>query len=275
MRIAKFYTQVRKNLRQSLEAFYDDVASFVYKASKLTHRAVIPIVGICTMNEFIAIISKEVNGYNLLDYINIHRGTIDSKKKIEWILELIDAMVYLNQKGYSHGSLKPSNVLIDKSRQNLCITNHIVRSLNTALNEPITLCQTAENIQWICPECIDQRKCSIKPEKVDVYAIGLIAWYLINEDYPIGDVLDLEYTRELIKSEGHLATFLNDADFLPLEVTTTIGECLRFDPDTRLTLQDLQKRFKQIQKNHGAKKYTIRNRYHISIKHYDNTSLTY
>ena len=111
--------------------------------------------------------------YFAMTYLNDAQTIVEAAKqantsqKIQYILELLQALAYLHRRGILHRDIKPENVLV---------SNNIVRVLDFGL--AIAKEEARESVgSWLymAPEVLLEEPAT---EVADLYAVGVLAFYL-------------------------------------------------------------------------------------------------
>lgn len=112
----------------------------------------------------------------------LHAGRDTSpQRKLEMLLQLLQALVYLHRRGVLHRDLKPSNILVP-----LVDGEPVVKLLDFGLAQERTDKPTAEDMAvgtlfYMSPEVLSG---GIYTEASDMYGVGLIAYELFAGRYP-------------------------------------------------------------------------------------------
>ncbi|MBX3085897.1 MAG: protein kinase [Anaerolineae bacterium] len=107
--------------------------------------------------------------------------------KVQMLVELLQALIYLHRHHIIHADLKPSNVLVDRE-------NH-VRVLDFGLSVQASYARaTSGSIPYMAPEVLQGEPIT---EAADLYAFGLIAYECFTGSYPF-DFLDQQFLIDQI-----------------------------------------------------------------------------
>lgn len=151
---------------------------------------------------------------NLLDAAK----KLDNKGKATLLVDMLQALAYLHQRGIIHRDLKPGNVLVDGSG-----TTHVL-DFGLAINQA-TSGEIAGTLNYIAPEILDGESAS---EASDLYSVGVMAYEMYAGQHPF-NVDDYEH---LIQEIMYDAPDLSALDDLPL-LKAVIERLLKKSADMR------------------------------------------
>ena len=111
----------------------------------------------------------------------------DTQRKIKYLVQIVQALVYLHQRGVLHRDLKPGNVIIDDKDNVKLLDFGLAKFIGTSEYNQEDVSGT---LLYMAPELFMGQSASIQS---DLYAIGVIAFELFAENYPFAgkNVLDL------------------------------------------------------------------------------------
>jgi hypothetical protein len=115
---------------------------------------------------------------------------IPMEDKVQLIIQMLQALVYLHRRGILHRDLKPTNALVSQGQ--LKLLDFGLSVITTRTREHLTE-TTAGTIAYIAPEIFQGEPYS---QASDLYAVGVIAFQLLTGQYPY--------------NESNMATMLHD-----------------------------------------------------------------
>jgi eukaryotic-like serine/threonine-protein kinase len=148
----------------------------------------------------------------------------DSRGKVDLLIQMLQAIIYLHHHGILHRDLKPTNVLVTQSGQ--------VKVLDFGLAVKAGEYQEqAGTVHYMAPEVVSGTGAV---EASDLYAVGVIAYEMFTGSCPF-DAANLRALAEKIMSaEPDMAWFANHLDDLVLgELTTVVARLLEKQPEDR------------------------------------------
>jgi len=172
----------------------------------------------------------------------IRHGSITDRLMVEFLCDLIDAMVYLHHdKKVVHGDIKPDNIFVhDDERQQrpFLVLGDI--GLAKQLNRSASLVSAAGAVAYRAPEaCIDAAKCS---QASDIYSVSLVAVELVtgrcvysecNGDVAMATALVAEATARLSST----LEFCGDSWLSSEAAEMLLGVCTVQDPTARTSFR--------------------------------------
>ncbi|KAM0675367.1 hypothetical protein GVAV_001193 [Gurleya vavrai] len=186
-----------------------------------------------------------LNGFNLQREWyerHVHKNkpmTFDEIKKI--MLQIINGLMNLHKQNIYHVDLKPENIILTNEKvflidfgcsviceENLCVASEFYRKGTPGYNPPET-----SKIQNI-----DQ---PIVPEKVDVWAAGVVLYYLFTGNIP--------FKGNLINNRNHLKNVLELSfckEKLPENVVKICEKIFVFDILKRLCLSEMKREIENM-----------------------------
>jgi len=211
--------------------YNDHVRSrFIDEARKLyvlNHPQVIRVNEIIEEDDMVAFVMEYINGKTIKEYID-SKDNISTIEIVELYNQMLDALIYIQQKKIIHRDLKPSNFMITKEGVIKLLDFGISKS-NERNNSDYT--GTSVNAQmgtpmYMSPEQIDDS--SSVTNQSDIYSVGVVLWCMVTGKKPY--------------NESTLSTFqiFNKVVNEPLEPTNSI-----FQPIIdKCTEKKLLKRYK-------------------------------
>lgn len=123
----------------------------------------------------------------------MERGAMTPDMKSKTIFGIACAMMHIHSHGAIHRYVKPSNILFDKNYEPKLVDFNYAKIVL-----PDVITQTnINNDPWLCaPEMIiDPTKYD---EKIDVFAFGMIAYYILTGTKPYNDIKGIHQINEAI-----------------------------------------------------------------------------
>ncbi|EAS02451.2 Serine/Threonine kinase domain protein (macronuclear) [Tetrahymena thermophila SB210] len=152
--------------------------------------------------------------------------------------EIITAVEYLHSEGICHRDLKPDNILISNDLQNIKIIDFEIskrfkyfRQNKTGVLKVCEMWTRTGTLDFQSPEMFESAGYT---EAVDIWAIGVIAYYLLTGRLPF----DQEYISdkiEFIRNAQYNQDYIKDLDDISKDF---IRRMLRKDPAERLTASE-------------------------------------
>lgn len=148
-----------------------------------------------------------VEGRPLGDHVLFER--LDTKRKLELLARICDAVEHAHQKGVIHRDLKPANILVDRAGQPKVLDFGVARLVDGDLEARHTL-QTAAGemvgtLAYMSPEQVRGDSADVDTRS-DVYALGVIGYEMLAQRMPydllgksLTEVADAICTREALQ----------------------------------------------------------------------------
>ncbi|MGJ3238565.1 MAG: serine/threonine-protein kinase PknK [Anaerolineae bacterium] len=130
-------------------------------------------------------------------------------RKIELIIQMIEAIDYLHRRGIIHRDLKPENVIINDGQVKV-LDFGVARLQNQTVNEPKDI--VVGTLAFMAPEILQEEHDDSLARLSDVYAAGLIAYEVLTDIFPYD-------TSNISKLIQQIVTHIPDAK--PLDMLET------------------------------------------------------
>lgn len=206
-------------------------ASLIQRLSKeieilkqLKHTNIIALLNYSITDKHIYLVMDFCNGGTVGDKIG--KLTTESQVK-EVVKQIIDGMLYLQNKNILHRDIKPANILFT--------TENIVKIIDFGFSSDLkdsdmysTICGTP---MYMSPELL---KCESYNKKTDLWSLGVITYELIHHKNPFGNPRNISQLLESIKKKN----FYYKSSISP-SCRNFITSLLQEVPDLRPDLYDL------------------------------------
>ncbi|KAL1378096.1 hypothetical protein pipiens_004050 [Culex pipiens pipiens] len=156
---------------------------------ELRHENLIPFVGASVDHGAVAILSNYCARGSLVDVLSNKDLTLDHMFVSSLVSDIVKGLIYLHDSDIgSHGSLRPSKVLID-SRWVAQIADFGLHEFKSSQEEPAKFERELRRSLWKAPEILRNPNTPTKgTQKGDVYSFGLILYEIIGRKGPWGGI---------------------------------------------------------------------------------------
>ncbi|MFF2889242.1 serine/threonine-protein kinase [Paenibacillus sp. NPDC057967] len=180
----KFFSPIFANEdERNLERFFRE-AQILFR---LNHQSIIKVydVGLIGSKPFIRM--ELFEGKNLNQVLKDH-GRFPINRSIDLMIELADALSHAHEIGIVHRDIRPSNIMIARTRQVRVIDFGLGIYLENELTSRLT--RSGHNIaggHFTAPELISNPK--LIDLRTDIYSLGAVWYHLITGNVPAGSKL--------------------------------------------------------------------------------------
>lgn len=200
-------------------SFHQEIHNFM----QFEHPNILRIVNYFNEGNKFFIISEDCVHGNVKEYLD--QTNISTTERIEFCTDLIRGLNYLHSKGITRNHLKLENILVDKSCK--------VKIADYGL--PYFIDESDEKFggpkYFLAPEVL--QKLNVNTFKADVWALGIILYYVAYKELPFGDEeLWNDFTQYGLARIPH---------FISEEFMRTLKLALQVNPEKRPTPQELFK----------------------------------
>ncbi|CAG5094518.1 Oidioi.mRNA.OKI2018_I69.XSR.g13632.t1.cds [Oikopleura dioica] len=222
----------------------DDFLKEMAVMKKLRHRNLLPLIGVVSRDKPYLLITEFMNQGSLLDFIkNANPITINHSVQLRIVLQICDAMKYLERENFIHRDLAARNCLV---KADDCSDQPLVKVADFGLSrlvDPDEIYTASQGkkfpIKWTAPEGISHKRFSVKS---DVWSFGVLFWEVSSyglQPYPGIDIANVFSMLENGKR-------LDQPDNCPRDSYDLMKKCWLWEPDHRPSFSSLYERLLQL-----------------------------
>lgn len=228
-----------KTLKEEMMHLEDE---FLYEAElmkNMRHPNLVQLLGVCTQEAPIYIITEFMTKGNLLDYLrNCDHDQINGFVLMYMATQICSAMSYLESRNYIHRDLAARNCLVSD--------NHLVKVADFGLTRHVKSDEiyTAHvgakfPIKWTAPEGLAYNKFT---SKSDVWSFGVLLWEIATygmTPYPGVELSEVFYTI----NSGHR---MGRPTGCPEPIHQLMQQCWSWEPADRPAFWELHERLQSL-----------------------------
>jgi serine/threonine-protein kinase len=164
------------------EVYYDKLSSFSEEfriISTISNDHVVKVLDFFTENNTAYYVMEFIDGLNLKEYIK-NNGIPDLKTCYRILLDILDGVNAIHDRGYIHGDLKPTNIMATGDGR-IKVMDFGAACLKDAFFS--FLSAKVISISYTCPEKFFAS--SVPDNSWDIYSIGGIMFFLLSGKDPV------------------------------------------------------------------------------------------
>ncbi|XP_053107131.1 receptor-interacting serine/threonine-protein kinase 1 isoform X2 [Hemicordylus capensis] len=212
---------------------------------KLNHDRVVKLLGVILEDGNYSLVMEYVCKGNLMSVLKA--TYIPLSVKGQFILEIIEGMLYLTEQGLVHKDLKPENILVDEDFHIkiadlgvACFKNWSRLTKEETSRQRKIKCASKSNagtLYYMAPEHLES--INITPvEKSDVYSFGIVLWAIFANKEPYENAVnDMQVCFCIIKGNRPLVEEIKES--CPDEIIALMKMCWQQDPKLRPTFAEI------------------------------------
>jgi len=222
---------LKKNLIR--QDYWKRIKSEMEMIKTVNHPNIIKFVDTFENSEYYFIVLEYIKDGNLTKCMKSKLYLSENTVKII-IFQLANALQYLKSLGIIHRDIKPDNILVDKSEDDLKIKLSDFGLAKVLFNKETTN-ECCGSIPFSAPELLRKRDYG---HAVDIWSLGVLIYYLLTYSFPFNMNLDKNVLVKSICADtlsfAKLSNRSNDA-------TDLIKKCLNRDVVRRISIEEVLK----------------------------------
>ena len=190
-----------------------------------SHANIVNLIHSFETDAHIYIVLEFCSRGDLYEAIRTGTGPLETEHVRQFMLQLVDAVVYIHSKGMYHRDIKPENIFLTQSGEMK------LGDFGLATSESWTYETTVGSDRYMSPEQYDSAGDGYSPEKADIWAIGICLLNILFSRNPFttpteADPLFLDFSHDKQSLFDVFPTMSQDT----YEV---IAQCMSLDPRKR------------------------------------------
>ncbi|XP_063687022.1 tyrosine-protein kinase HCK-like isoform X2 [Bolinopsis microptera] len=204
---------------------------------RLKHDNLLHLLGICSLQKPIFIITEYMPLGNLLEYIRNNRDQMTSEHLLHAASQIAAGMCFLEKENLVHRDLACRNCLVGEN-----MTIRICDfGLSRLLDEDSYTARegTKFPIKWTAPEALNYNTFTMKS---DVWSFGIVLWELATQGDTPYPSIDLQEVLGLLETGYRMKR----PDGCPEQVYTLMEDTWKWEPDDRPTFAEITQRLENM-----------------------------
>ncbi|KAL8182474.1 UNVERIFIED_CONTAM: hypothetical protein K2H54_056920 [Gekko kuhli] len=226
---------------------------------KLNHNRVVKLLGVILEDGNYSLVMEYVHKGNLMRVLKATK--IPLTVKGQFILEIIEGMLYLSEQGLVHKDLKPENILVDENFHIkiadlgvACFKSWSRLTKEETSRQRKLKYNTKNNggtLSYMAPEHLD---CiNITPvEKSDVYSFGIVLWAIFANKEPYENATNDQHVCFCVM-KGNRPLVAEIQESCPEEIISLMERCWSQKPEDRPTFAEISMIYKPFYQEHFQK----------------------
>ncbi|RDW89452.1 putative negative regulator of sexual conjugation and meiosis [Coleophoma cylindrospora] len=162
---------------------------------------------------------------DLYEAIRTGTGPLETEHVRQFMLQLVDAIIYIHEKGMAHRDIKPENIFLTQAGEMK------LGDFGLASSEDWTYETTVGSDRYMAPEQYDSDGNGYSPKEADIWAVGICLLNILFSRNPFvtpteSDPLFLDFSRD---KQSLFDVFPN----MSQDTYEVIAQCMSLDPSKR------------------------------------------
>ncbi|XP_029380876.1 receptor-interacting serine/threonine-protein kinase 1 [Echeneis naucrates] len=213
--------------------------------ASLDHERVVKLLGVIMEDRDCSLVMELIPRGNLLVMLETVTVPVSIKSRI--ILEILEGMVYLTDRGVIHKDIKPDNILVDKDFH-IKIADLGLATFQTwsrltkeeyrkrSRKGQTTGVRGAGTLSYMAPEHLESIH-TASTEKSDVYSFAIVVWVILTAQEPYANARSDDHISQCVRNGDRPAMDLIPPD-TPAEIIHLMKKSWSHDPLQRPTFQE-------------------------------------
>ncbi|CAA6814263.1 MAG: Unknown protein [uncultured Aureispira sp.] len=181
--------------------------------ANMSHPNIIPVIDLIEEDTNVAFVMEYVEGQSLKEYL-AKKGSLSNTEIKTLLVQIINALQYVHDRGMIHRDIKPSNFMISAEGHLKLLDFGIAKNMDTSIAD-YTETQTTQQMgtpMYMSPEQIKSTK-NVSLQ-TDIYSLGVLLWQMVKgvAPYNISSISAFELQTQIVNE--------------PLEPTHTIWDAI-------------------------------------------------
>jgi serine/threonine protein kinase len=190
-----------------------------------SHPNIVNLIHSFETDAHIYIVLEFCSRGDLYEAIRTGTGPLETEHVRQFMLQLVDAVAYIHERGMYHRDIKPENIFLTQSG------DLKLGDFGLATSEKWTYETTVGSDRYMSPEQYDSAGNGYAPEKADMWAIGICLLNILFSRNPFttpteSDPLFLDFSRD---RQSLFDVFPN----MSQDTYEVIAQCMSLDPNKR------------------------------------------
>ena len=211
------------------ESDIERISREIHILKAIRHPNIVQLYETITTDNHIYIIMEYVEGKHLFQYIE-SKVCLNEEKSSALFRQIISVMEYIHTLGIVHRDIKPDNILLDKSKNNLKIVDF---GLSNSYKHGDLLRTPCGSPCYAAPEIISGKH--YNGLYSDLWSCGIVLYCMLTGRLPFDDP-DIKVLYKKIKS-GHYMIPNNISDI----AKDFLSKILKTNPEKRIKLEEIKK----------------------------------
>jgi len=189
------------------------------------HANIVNLIHSFETDAHIYIVLEFCAGGDLYEAIRTGTGPLETEHVRRFMLQLVDAVAYIHEKGLFHRDIKPENIFLTQAGEMK------LGDFGLATTDKWTYETTVGSDRYMSPEQYDSAGAGYAPEQADIWAIGICLLNILFSRNPFttpteSDPLFLDFSRD---KQSLFDVFPN----MSQDTYEVIAQCMSLDPRKR------------------------------------------
>jgi serine/threonine protein kinase len=153
------------------------------KMNNLSHPNIVEVHDLIDKTDFVAIELDYIEGQTLKQYIE-KKGALTDGEIERFFKEMLDAVEYINKKGFVHRDIKPSNFMLTQNGTIKLTDFGIAKNMG---DDNIDYTGTATGMQMGTPKYMSPEQVRNTKDvdyRSDIYSLGVVLWEMVTGRVP-------------------------------------------------------------------------------------------